>query len=106
LPQKGQVRFSHHKLFDRGVFTIQKELKVEVSEDANGTRGFDEWLLAFNGKAIKQPQRPSYSPNEDFLRWHDREAFRGPARHIAGKTRETKRTCNLKFFLILVENSS
>lgn len=72
----------HHKLFDRGVFTIQKELKVQVSEDANGTKGLTEWLLVFNGKAIKPPQRPAYCPQPEYLQWHDREVFRGPARYI------------------------
>ena len=72
----------HHKLFDRGVFTIQRELKVQVSEDANGTKGLTEWLLAFNGKAIKPPQRPTYYPQPEYLHWHDREVFRGPARYI------------------------
>lgn len=37
----------HHKLFDRGVFTLSDDLNVMVSD---GTKGFHEWVIAFNGK--------------------------------------------------------
>lgn len=30
----------HHKLFDRGVFTVTESLDVVVSEQANGSVGF------------------------------------------------------------------
>jgi putative restriction endonuclease len=33
------LRMLHHKLFDRGVFTLSETMKVIVSENANGTRG-------------------------------------------------------------------
>jgi putative restriction endonuclease len=32
----------HHKLFDRGVFTISNSMSVIVSESANGTKGFQD----------------------------------------------------------------
>lgn len=32
----------HHKLFDRGVFTINNDRRLIVSQDAHGTHGFDE----------------------------------------------------------------
>jgi putative restriction endonuclease len=51
----------HHKLFDRGVFTLSNSMSVIVSESANGTRGFQEWVFTFHGKAIRRPQRPAYS---------------------------------------------
>ncbi|MBD3322374.1 MAG: restriction endonuclease [Chitinivibrionales bacterium] len=72
----------HHKLFDRGVFTVSKELQIQVSEHAHGTSGFEEWLLAFHGKQLRAPQRPDYYPKADFLRWHFREVFRTPARYV------------------------
>lgn len=55
----------HHKLFDRGVFTISQELKILVSEDAHGSKGFDDWLMKFHGQAISKPIRPEYKPRED-----------------------------------------
>jgi len=54
----------HHKLFDRGVFTLSDKLNVVVSESANGTKGFHEWVMAFHGQAIRPPQRPNYYPGQ------------------------------------------
>jgi putative restriction endonuclease len=42
----------HHKLFDRGAFTITEDMKVQVSEKAHGTSGFDEWLMKFHGEPL------------------------------------------------------
>jgi putative restriction endonuclease len=70
----------HHKLFDLGVLTISNGMTVMVSEEAHGTVGFREWVLAFNGKKIKHPIRHSYLPNQNFVEWHVREVFQGPMR--------------------------
>ena len=71
----------HHKLFDRGVFTLSNSMSVIVSESANGTRGFQEWVVAYHAKAIRPPQRPNYYPHESWVAWHVREVFQGPGRH-------------------------
>jgi putative restriction endonuclease len=71
----------HHKLFDRGVFTISDSMSVIVSESAHGTRGFQEWVVAYHGKEIRPPQRPNYYPHEDWISWHVREVFQGPGRY-------------------------
>ena len=34
----------HHKLFDRGAFTLSQQLEILVSDDAHGSVGFEEWL--------------------------------------------------------------
>ncbi|MGE5587474.1 MAG: phosphorothioated DNA-binding restriction endonuclease [Clostridia bacterium] len=77
----------HHKLFDRGVFTIastnNSEFMVRVSEEAHGTIGFREWVLEYHGKPIRSPQRPEYFPAQDFMEWHAREVFRGRPRYLA-----------------------
>lgn len=70
----------HHKLFDRGVFTLSAKLEVLVSEYAYGSVGFEEWLMGFHGKEINSPQRQAYRPHEDFTGWHFREVFKGPYR--------------------------
>lgn len=70
----------HHKLFDRGVFTLSEQLEVLVSEYANGSVGFEEWLMEFHGKEINFPQRHAYYPHEDFIGWHLKEVFKGPYR--------------------------
>ncbi|WP_106768805.1 phosphorothioated DNA-binding restriction endonuclease [Paenibacillus faecalis] len=71
----------HHKLFDRGVFTITGERELLVAEEAHGTHGFEEWLMRFHGKKVRSPIHPVYTPKENFINWHIREVFRGPARY-------------------------
>jgi putative restriction endonuclease len=68
----------HHKLFDRGVFTLTPDRKMVVFQDAHGTRGFEEWLMRFNGQAVREPIQPYYYPDSSFLHWHVREVFKGP----------------------------
>lgn len=72
----------HHKLFDRGVFTISEERRILVSEDAHGTRGFEEWLMRYHGQIIRPPIRPEYEPIKRYLDWHIREVFRGRTRYL------------------------
>nr|WP_312854706.1 HNH endonuclease [Bacillus aquiflavi] len=71
----------HHKLFDRGVFTIDPSRKMIVSEYAHGNNGFEEWLMKYHGQTIKSPLQPTYNPNDLYLNWHVREVFKGPGRY-------------------------
>jgi len=70
----------HHKTFDLGAFTLGDGLLL-VSDQANGSMGFQESLLAHHGKPIRAPQRPEWKPKPDHLDWHAREVFKGEARH-------------------------
>lgn len=72
----------HHKLFDRGAFTLSKQWKILVSDDAYGSVGFKEWLMRFHGKKINFPQRRYYYPKMDFIGWHVREVFQGAYREL------------------------
>ena len=72
----------HHKLFDRGAFTLSQELEVLVSDEAYGSVGFQEWLKNFHGNKINFPQRQSYHPDRDFIGWHVREVFKGEYREL------------------------
>lgn len=74
----------HHKLFDRGAFTLSDSLEFLVSERAHGTSGLEEWLLRYHGKEIRPPQSPLYLPGNTFLAWHVREVFRGSVRYMVG----------------------
>lgn len=74
----------HHKLFDRGVFTLDDSFVLRVAERAHGTVGFKEWLMRYHGKTIRRPQRVTYYPNREFINWHVKEVFRGPSRYIIG----------------------
>ncbi|RXZ80913.1 restriction endonuclease [Paenibacillaceae bacterium] len=73
----------HHKLFDRGVFTITEDRVLLVSEQAHGTNGFEDWLMKFHSQKVRSPIHPVYEPKDHFINWHIREVFRGPARYRA-----------------------
>jgi putative restriction endonuclease len=74
----------HHRLLDRGAFTVvvasARERIVAVAEDAHGGEGFERWLLAFHGRPIAEPVSAGYRVAEPFAAWHHREVFRGRAR--------------------------
>ena len=72
----------HHKLFDRGAFTLSDQLEILVSEEVHGSVGFQEWLMRFHGEQINFPQRQSYQPHESFIDWHIREVFQGNYREL------------------------
>ena len=72
----------HHKLFDRGAFTLSDQLEIMVSDEAHGSVGFEEWLMRFHGEEINFPQRQSYYPHESFIDWHIREVFQGDHREL------------------------
>lgn len=71
----------HHKLFDRGVFTLSDSRELLVAEQAHGTRGFEEWLMKYHGTKISNPIHPDYAPRDSFINWHVSEVFRGPSRY-------------------------
>lgn len=52
----------HHKLFDRGVFTINPASELIVSENANGANGLEEWLMRYHGKTSVCPFTRIISP--------------------------------------------
>ena len=72
----------HQRLFDRGAFTLSKQLQVMVSDEANGSEGFQEWLMRFHGQPLKFPQRRSYYPAEEYVSWHVKEVFQGGFREL------------------------
>ncbi|MDM8516384.1 HNH endonuclease [Desulfobacterales bacterium HSG16] len=72
----------HHKLFDRGAFTLSDDLIILVSDHANGTQGFQESLMKFHGQKLQFPQRKNYLPHQDFRQWHVREVFQGEFRDL------------------------
>jgi putative restriction endonuclease len=72
----------HHKLFDRGVFTIDHDTRrFLVSDQANGNGGFNEWLMKYHGQSIHMPISPDYQPKGTYLQWHFKEVFRGSKRY-------------------------
>jgi putative restriction endonuclease len=69
----------HHKTFDLGAFTVANGTLL-VSDLANGTTGFQETLMAYHKKPIREAQRSDWKPQPDHLLWHGREVFKGEAR--------------------------
>jgi putative restriction endonuclease len=72
----------HHKMLDRGAFTISNEHRVLVSQEVFGSSGMEEFLLRHHGNGIRAPQSQEYTANPRYLDWHGREVFRGPERTI------------------------
>tara|TARA_B100000686_G_C16607039_1_gene871757 strand:+ start:199 stop:1107 length:909 start_codon:yes stop_codon:yes gene_type:complete len=70
----------HHKLFDRGAFTLNSECQIIVSAEVRGYAGLDEHLLQFQGRRIRCPIIASHEPGQEFLEWHRREVFHWPER--------------------------
>ena len=70
----------HHKLFDMGLITIDNSFNMRISEKAHGTTYFDEMVLQFNGRRVRNPIRESYYPKNEYLDWHFSEVFHGPMR--------------------------
>lgn len=72
---------THHKLFDRGAFTLDDKNKLIVSEELHG-EGLSEIILKYHGKSISKTVRKSYMPELDFKNWHRNQVFRGNAREF------------------------
>jgi putative restriction endonuclease len=70
----------HHRLFDRGAFTLSHDRRIVVSQDVSGSDGLEEALLRYHGCGIREPQSASYCAGREFIFWHHREVFRGPGR--------------------------
>ncbi len=70
----------HHKLFDRGAFTLSNNLEILVSDEARGSTGFKEWLMRFHRNKLHFPQRQIHYPSKAFMQWHFQEVFTGEYR--------------------------
>ena len=64
----------HHRLFDKGAFTLSCDLKVVVAKSASGS-GFDRSLGQFDSQLILRPANADDLPDPRFLRWHAHEVF-------------------------------
>lgn len=71
----------HHKLFDRGAFTLSTEQQIEVSQHMTGGDSTSRWMTSFHGQPVRIPDDPSQRPHSDYVEWHRAEVFHGPARY-------------------------
>jgi putative restriction endonuclease len=67
----------HHKMLDKGAIHLTKGLRLVLSESLRGGEPHLSNLQEREGKRLVAPQREKYYPEEDFVRWHMREVFRG-----------------------------
>ena len=66
----------HHKLFDLGAITVDKLMKVRVSERVVGDWGRklnDE----FHEKEISLPRSEAMLPTLRYIEWHNEQIFKG-----------------------------
>ena len=67
----------HHRLFDKGAFTLSPWRQVVVSAQGTET-GHEEALRRFHSKPIMLPARRDNAPDLVFAGWHSREVFVPP----------------------------
>jgi len=77
----------HHRLFDRGAFTIGTDSgEILVSDLVNGGQASTyDWLFKYHCQALSRPQRVEFSPEKEFLEWHNDEVFKGEPRDRFGQ---------------------
>lgn len=66
----------HHKLFDRGAWTIKPDGMITISPHVHGTIGLQEWVLRFEGKALHLPTSTIQEPSQQYGNWHRKEVFK------------------------------
>jgi hypothetical protein len=64
-----------HETFDLGAFTVSGGVLL-VSDQANGTIGFEWVLMAYHGNAIRALQHPDRRPEPRYVEWHGRRYSR------------------------------
>ena len=67
---------THHRLFDRGAFTLSPRHTVIASPFAAGP-GTDQFLEPFARQTILLPEKAQDCPGREFLQWHHSQVF-GP----------------------------
>ena len=67
----------HHRLFDKGAFTLGPSRQIVVTAQATGA-GHEEALGRFHSKPIALPASRDDAPDLVFAGWHTREVFVPP----------------------------
>tara|TARA_R100000789_G_scaffold98887_1_gene103809 strand:- start:6709 stop:7587 length:879 start_codon:yes stop_codon:yes gene_type:complete len=66
----------HHKLFDLGAITVDRAMKIRVSERVVGDWGRklnDE----YHEKEISLPRKETMVPTPEYIHWHNEQIFKG-----------------------------
>lgn len=67
----------HRKLFHLGLFTVNCNFEIQVSNQVKGNTNSTLNLAELHGKKIALPDNPLNHPNSKNLKWHSRWVFRG-----------------------------
>ena len=67
----------HERAFDAGIFTLDDDLAVRVSERyaASGDRYFAESIGRYGGRRIRLPRK--FGPDRELLAYHRERIFQG-----------------------------
>jgi hypothetical protein len=65
---------------DRGALTIDRDLRLQVSQHAVGGSEMNAYLLRLAGQPLRRPQPGEPTPKQSYLDWHWEWVFRKPAR--------------------------
>jgi putative restriction endonuclease len=80
-PENGIAMCSlHHKLFDRGAFTISQDRRIEVSHAVHGGETTEALLIRYHTRELRLPARAEHHPLIEYVTWHRNEVFHGPGR--------------------------
>jgi len=72
------LRRDYHVLFDRGYITINKELRVEVSQRIKEDFGNGRDYYAHHGRKLEiLPERREQLPDSKYLEWHNETVYLG-----------------------------
>ena len=75
-PRNGLCRNAlHDKAFDRGLFTLDENFRVTLSNQLYSSENTMQWFKAYENKQIILPER--LMPSLDFLRFHRENIFKG-----------------------------
>ena len=67
----------HHRLFDRGIWTIDSNGQASVTRNVQLTGKSVPTLLEFNGMSLVTPMNPAHRPDTEHMRWHRETVYRG-----------------------------
>ena len=70
----------HHKALDRGAMGIDENMTILISADLHGSSWAREWFDLFKRRPLQKPSRVEWYPKPEYVRWHYKEVFRGPAK--------------------------
>ena len=72
----------HHKAFDRGIWGLDSNFNVLLTEGLNGGECVDNLFFNYENKKINLPRREIDIPKNDFIIWHKREVLKVNASYI------------------------